>query len=229
MANEAGRAADLVGISASESFREGATHRTTFLIRKWEQEHTDWVANRIDPDLVPLVRSGQKTLQLRHFQEHKVAPYEEILYEGNVITTAGWGAWMAVNTGAVGAALFGASKGRLGVGSGTGTWTAGDTALNATAGLTTGHGPNWILFGAAPTLTGGSPYVITFPAVSFGSGISDGTWNEFAIDSGTANSSSTLTTVATGVMFNHGGGTSGAYGTKGATSTWNATVTLTFT
>lgn len=224
MANEAGRAADLVGVSASECFRDGGSHHTTLLIRKWEQDQSDWVAGRIDPDLVPLVRSGARTLQLRHFEAAGVAPYEELLHEGNVITTAGWAAWMASCTAATGP-LFTATKGRLGVGDGTTAAAAGNTALQDVASIT--GAPNWILFGAAPTLTGGSPYVVTFPAVSYGSAIAVGAWNEFAVDSGTTNSG-TVTATATAPMFNHFAAAA-AFGTKSGSATWNATVTISFT
>lgn len=217
MTIDKGFGADHMGIAASAPISESGIERTMLMVSKWDDEQTDWMHRKLGlPDHV--------TIPGYAFINHRVNPYEDFVYHGNLITRAGWTLFLhgktILSTDTAPTLFFDSTHGRIGVGTSVSAAAATDTALGSIASMT---GNNWILCAAAPTVTTtATPSTVVFTA-TFGATDAVGAWNEFAIDQGTAAAASVT---ATAPMLNHS--TSIGAGTK-AGGTWTATATLSFT
>lgn len=227
MAGDRGQAGDLMGIGTV--LHDGGRETGSILIEKWDADQSNWVTRQLFGHHGAVVLEDVPGLELPKpfFRQFGVKPSE--LYtksDCNLITKAGWDhCLLAANwNGGTHNTQFSASVGRIGIGTGTTAPAYGDTALSSTTGLT--GTSNWVLCGAAPTISdASSPATVSFTAsftAAFGTGAA---WQEFAVDSGTS-TGATITTAAVADMVNHGLATPG---TKGASTTWTVTVTLSFT
>jgi hypothetical protein len=215
MAIDHGHGSDSLGVHAGVPFTDGGRETATLLVEKFDLDMTSWAQSRLE---IP----SHMTVQRRHFRQLRIEPYEAVEVPGNLMTTAGWAQLFKSIIGGS-PTLFSSSVGRIGVGTGTTAATSADTALGSVSSMT---GSNWILCGAAPTdSTSSTPCTSVFTA-SFGTSAAVGSWNEWAVDQGTASAGPTVT--ATAPMMNHSVPGAGVIGTKGS-ATWTATATLSFT
>jgi len=227
MATDRGLAGDAMGIGAV--LTDGGRETGSIQIQKWDADQSHWVARKLFGHLGAVKLEDVPGLQLPRakFRQFGVEPSEVYTKDDcNLITKAGWDhCLLAANwNGGTHTTQFTASVGRIGIGTGSTTPAYGDTALTAITSLT-GTG-NWVLCGAAPTIVDtAAPATVAFTS-SFTSAYGTGAaWQEFAVDSGTATAVANTVT-ATADMVNHGLATPG---TKGASTTWTVTVTLSFT
>jgi hypothetical protein len=227
MAIDRGRAGDAMGIGAV--LMDGGRETGSIKIQKFDDDQSHWVTRKLFGHLGAVKLEDVPGLELpwERFRQFGVEPSE--VYEKddcNLITKAGWDhCLLAANwNGGTHTTQFSATVGRIGIGTSATAPTYADTALNSVTSLT-GTG-NWVLCGAAPVITDTSaPATVAFTS-SFTSAYGTGAaWNEFAVDAGTATAVSNTVT-ATADMVNHGLATPG---TKGASTTWTVTVTLSFT
>ena len=216
-----------MGIGAA--LLDGGRETGSIFIEKWDANQSDWVTRKLYGHLGADTLADVPGLELPRprFRQFGVKPSEVYQRDDcNLITKAGWDhCLLAANwNGGTHNTQFSASVGRIGIGTSATAPTYGDTALTSVTGLT-GTG-NWVLCGAAPTISdASSPATVAFVSsftAAFGTGAA---WQEFAVDSGTASAGSNTVT-ATADMVNHGLATPG---TKGASTTWTVTVTLSFT
>jgi hypothetical protein len=214
MAQERGSGLDRFGIRAGVGILESGRHETQFKVDKWDIDQVDWVRGKLGYEDIEEPNS-------RYFRQFGVSPFETYVKEDcNLITDLGWQMLMNGVAGSAVTKFVNATTGRIGLGT-SGTAVAyTDTALGAIGALTTA---NWKVINAVPTVgsTHGAGLVLsaTF-ALAEANGVAIA---EFATDIGTA---STLSTAAVGTFFSHGNATPG---TKTASQTWNATVTITWT
>src|SRR6266702_158580 len=204
MATDRGLAGDAMGIGAG--LTDGGRETGSIQIQKWDADQSHWVARKLFGHLGAVKLEDVPGLQLPRakFRQFGVEPSEVYTKDDcNRITKAGWDhCLLAANwNGGTHTTQFRASVGRTGIG-------------------------NWVLCGAAPTIVDtAAPATVAFTS-SFTSAYGTGAaWQEFAVDSGTATAVSNTVT-ATADMVNHGLATPG---TKGASTTWTVTVTLSFT
>lgn len=216
-----------MGIGAA--LLDGGRETGSFHVEKWDADQSNWVTRKLFGHLDAARLEDVPGLQLprSRFRQFGVRPSETYFKSDcNLITKAGWDhCLLAANwNGGTHTTQFSASVGRIGIGTGSTAPAYGDTALTSITSLT-GTG-NWVLCGAAPTINdAASPATVAFVA-SFTSAFGTGAaWQEFAVDAGTASAGSNTVT-ATADMVNHGLATPG---TKGASTTWTVTVTLSFT
>jgi hypothetical protein len=178
-------------------------------VDKYEQDVTEWVANRLGI----LTPSGDDFMRLG------IQPDDTAESVGNLLTTAGLTRLTSLLIGAGGQALTPTSTPvRLGVGNGAGTAAVGDTDMSASP-HTSANQWYQVMDSTYPSVSAG---VVTFKA-SFATGDGNFAWNEWGIDVHTSAASSGAT--VNGLLFNHK--TSAALGTK-ASGTWALTVTVTF-
>lgn len=210
---EAGRGLVRLGIDSGIGFQDAASHCTDFCVEKWDKDQIAWARRRLDLDAPPSFEPAA-----RHFHRLKVAPFETYIKENcNLIQDAGWQLLM---NGLAGTAItkFSATVGRIGGGI---TGTAATYTQNDLLAATGAANRQWELVSSTPTVgashTAGLIFAATFPTT-------DGNfaWAEFAVDQGTAAS----TTAATAVCLSRG---VASPGTKTISQTWNATVTITWT
>jgi len=227
VAGDQGQAGDGMGVGSM--LTDGGREQGSILVEKWDADQSDWVTRKLYGHLGAVKLGDVPGLQLpkRRFLRLGVAPCDVYSKDDcNLITKAGWDhCLLAANwNGGTHNTQFSATVGRIGIGTGSTTPAFGDTALTSVTGLT--GTSNWVLCGAAPTITDtAAPVTVAFVA-SFTSAFGTGAaWQEFAVDSGTATGGSN-TTAAVADMVNHGLATPG---TKGAGTTWTVTVTLSFT
>jgi hypothetical protein len=221
-----GRGRDALGIGVQAGLYESGRERTGLLVRKWDAEQIAWAAGRIARDHDHLFDPAAE-IDHRQFELLGVAPYEVVEWLGNLVTQAGWAAFIAGPFGTT-PTKFSVTAGRIGIGSGTGPAVATDTALGSVAGIS-GSGSNWRLTGSNPVVNTGVTPCTFVHTVAFGINDAIGPWNEFAVDIGTANSTAgTPSVTATAPMYNHSA-SSGLAGTKAVSQTWTATVTFSFT
>ena len=191
---------------------------TLWTVERWDAEQAAWAQNRRQRYLSERILAAQPEPVARDFRALRVEPYSVSSTLGNVITNAGWQALLrAATSGASSPLVFSSTVGRLGVGDTAGTPAAADTDLAATSGST--H-RLYKLMGAAPTVGTSTNRTWTFVA-TFGSSDFNQAWNEFGIDSGTADG-----TTVTAPLLNHA---NSAQGTKTSGQVWTATAVLSFT
>jgi hypothetical protein len=191
---------------------------TNWMFERWDAEQVAWAQARRERQLPSRIIAVRREPVQADFRALKVDPYSVTEHHGNVITNAGWQALLkAATSGASGPLVFSSTVGRLGVGDTAGTPAAADTDLAASAGAT--H-RLYKLMGAAPTVGTGTNRTWTFVA-TFGSADFNQAWNEFGIDSGTADG-----TTVTAPLLNHA---NSAQGTKTSGQVWTATAVMTFT
>lgn len=218
-----------MGIGAT--LLDGGREQGSIRIEKWDKDQSHWVTRKMYGHLGAVTLEDVPQLQLprERFRQFGVRPSEVYAKSDcNLITKAGWDMFLksgnVYSGGGSAGTLFSATVGRIGIGTSATAPAWGDTALTSVTGLT-GTG-NWVLCGATPVFAdASSPATLTFTAsftAAYGTGAA---WAEFAVDQGTA-SAGTNTTAATANMVNHG---LASPGTKGASTTWTVTVTLSFT
>ncbi len=145
-------------------------------------------------------------------------PYdEEIVVDGNLLTTAGLVRLLNLLIGTAATQAFDATHTRIGVGNGSTAAAVGDTDLSASAGSTN----RWFqLVSGAGSVTTGPPTKVSFSA-TFGTSDGNFAWQEFTVDQGTASGNT-----VTAPMLNR---KVQSLGTKVAGSTWTMTVEITLT
>lgn len=200
--------------------REEVRWRPVAHVDKWDQDQTEWVAERMQRRLSEraahlLLGRDLRSPQAAQFVKLGVKPYEEAESIGNLLTTAGLTRLMSLLVAGGGQALTNTST-RLGVGDGSGTAAVGDTDLSASAGAT--HRQFYVMDATFPSVAAG---VLTAKS-TFATGDANFAWNEWGLDVG-APTVANGTTVAA-LLFNHK--TSAALGTK-TTGSWSLTVTVT--
>jgi hypothetical protein len=191
---------------------------TLWTVERWDAEQAAWAQAKRQRHLSERLLVARPEPVQADFRALNVQPYSTTQTLGNVITNAGWQALLkAATSGASGPLVFSSSVGRLGVGDTAGTPAAADTDLAAAAGST--H-RLYKFLGAAPTVGTGTNRTWTFVA-TFGSSDFNQAWNEFGIDSGTADG-----TTVVAPLFNHA---NSAQGTKTAGQIWTATAVVSMT
>lgn len=212
-------AGEQLRVGASVPLGEFIPVRTSFNVKRWDAEQTEWALRRIDRDAVGWLRRGRDvTISAETFARLGVAPYSETQDEDcNLVTQAGWVAILGSIAGTSIATKFSASAGRVGAGTVSTTASYTDAHLGGDGNSTTA----WykLVSGAPAIATGSTPPTLTF-AATFGTSAGNFAWAEFGTDNGTADSNT-----VSGVFLNHG---ISAQGTKVSGQTWTATETLTF-
>ena len=175
-------------------------------VQKYDDEQTEWAREK----------SGILTPSGRVFDSLGMIPYETLVSEGNLVTTAGLNRLTAllIASGATQALTNLAT--RLGTGNGAAGAVVGDTDLGATAGAAN----RWfqVMDATYPQQANG---VLTVKA-TFATGDGNYAWNEWGIDVGAPTVSSSA--VVSALLFNHK--TSAALGTK-TSGSWVLTATCT--
>lgn len=212
-------AAERLAVAASVPLAEFIPVRTSFSVKRWDAEQTEWVLRKADRDALSLLRRGRDiTIRPETFALYGVAPYSETTEDDcNLVTQAGWVAILGSIAGTSIATKFSASAGRIGAGTVATAAVYADTQLGGNGNSTTA----WykLVSGAPSIATGSSPPTLTFSA-TFGTSAGNFTWAEFGTDNGASDSNT-----VSGVFLNHG---ISAQGTKVSGQTWTATETLTF-
>lgn len=198
-----------------------ARTRTDFSVRRWDAEQTLWVARQAGMDL----RKPNLTVPPEFFDNLRMRPYQETLdLDCNLVVQAGWVALLGGIAGTTITNKFGASNGRIGVGTVNTAATYADTKLGGDSGgsSTTSY---YKLVNAAPTIsTGSTPPTLAFTSV-FGTAVANFAWAEFGMDNFTADGVTTTGLGAGFIFFNHG---ISNQGTKVSGQTWTATATISF-
>lgn len=178
--------------------------RCDWSIQKWDEEAVTWLTARLG-----------RTPQAADFEAAGVAPFEDILIPGNLLTTAGLNRMTSLIIGGGGQAADNTHT-RLGTGNGVTAVAVGDTDFSAAA----GSANRWfqVMDATYPQQSNG---LMTFKA-TFASGDGNYSWQEFGIDV-TTGATSSGNTVGT-VLLNH---KLSNQGTKVAGQSWAATATVT--
>lgn len=212
-------AAEQLRIGASVPLREHAIVQTSFNVRRWDAEQTEWTLRKADRDALSLLRAGRDvTIHPATFALYGVEPYSETQEDDcNAIVQAGWVALLGSVAGTSITTKFSASAGRVGAGTVNTAVAWGDAHLGGDGNSTTA----WykLVSGAPSIATGSGPATLTFSA-TFGTSAGNFAWAEFGTDNGASDSNT-----VSGVFFNHG---ISAQGTKVSGQTWTATETLSF-
>ena len=224
MPGESAVAGERLGVGVRSPLREYATVQTSFNVKRWDAEQTEWLAAKYGrwgnvpprPDFA---------FRPRHFAAYQVAPYSETQDDNcNMIVQQGWVWLLGGVAGTTMGTKFSASNGRIGVGTSntaaayTQTYLVGDTGSSSTTSY-------YQLVSGAPVIsTGSTPPTLVFSA-SFGTGVANMSWQEFGTDNGTT-SGVYLNGLAGGfLLFNRGVSNQG---TKASGQTWTATETVQF-
>lgn len=210
-------AAEAFGVGATTPLSEGGRESGVFIVRKYDQDMTNWVSRRLGGG-----RAGDRGFIQpgpRDFTRYGILPYEESDPIHNLLTQAGWGRILTNAIGAATAQGWDSTHTRIGVGTGTAAATTGDTSLNAT-----GTSASWSrVTGVGTTGTGTGTARLTFVS-TFGTGDANFAWQEFATDQGTA--AGVTTGNATAPLLNRAVSNQG---TKASGQTWTATELIDFT
>lgn len=178
--------------------------------------NVEWRVQKYGPDDVARMMALLDREPLgADFEAAGIAPVEDLVFERNLLTTAGLARISSLILGAGGQAAT-ATAARLGIGDGTGPAAIGDTDLSAAAGGT--HRQFVIMDATFPSFVNG---VMTFQA-TFTTGLANFVWNEFGIDVGApvvANG-----TAVSATLLNH---KIQSAGTKVAGAVWVASATIT--
>lgn len=155
------------------------------------------------------------TVEKYHGDDLSVAPYETLVREGNLLTTAGLGRITSLIIAGGGQGATNTSA-RIGVGNSSTAAAVGQTDLQASAGSSN----RWfqVMDATFPTASGG---LLTFKA-TFGTADGNFAWNEWGIDIGTPTVTASATVNA--LLLNRA---VQSLGTKTAAGTWVATATIT--
>ena len=185
---------------ASESIR----WRPVVTVDKYDDDQTEWVARK----------SGVVSPLGTDFEALKVAPYEQVVKPGNLLTTAGLQRLTNLLIGAGGQALTNTAA-RLGVGNSSTAAAVGQTDLQAVAGAAN----RWFqpMDATYPTAVNG---VVTLRS-TFATGDANFVWSEWGSDIGTPTVAASAVVGAT--LLNRA---VQALGTK-ASGSWVLTATLT--
>lgn len=214
---EQARAADALGVRVGYQPADTGRERGVFVVRKWDGDMTAWASRRLGGE--PPGRPGFVQPHPRDFRRLGISPYEELETAANLITQAGWGRVLTLAVGGGGTAYASAST-RIGVGTATAAATTGQTDLQAATGAANRI---WVLgTGVGTTGTGTGTARLTIVGNTVGSGDGNFSWQEWAIDQGTASGvgASTATLLNRAVSN---------LGTKSSPATWTATALLDFT
>ena len=153
--------------------RETATVQTSFNVKRWDAEQTEWMAAKYErwgslPPATP-----DFAFRPRHFAAYQVAPYSETQDDNcNAVVQQGWVWLLGGVAGTTMSTKFSASNGRIGVGTSNAGNTWGTTYLvgDTGSGSTTSY---YQLVSGAPVITTSSgPATLVFSA-SFGTGVGE--------------------------------------------------------
>jgi hypothetical protein len=218
-------ASERLGVGVSAPLADYITVRTSFGVRRWDEDQTAWALRRLGyGDTRPALR-GDQALTPALFAQAGVAPYSETQEDDcNMVVQQGWVWLLGGVAGTTMTTKFSASNGRIGVGTSNTaaayaqTYLQGDTGSSSTTSY-------YQLVSGAPTIsTGSTPPTLVFSA-SFGTGVANFAWAEFGTDNGNA-SGVYLNGLAGGyALFNRG---VSSQGTKASGQTWTATETISF-
>ena len=218
-------AGERLSVGAGTTVREYATVQTSFNVKRWDAEQTEWLAAKYERwgNLPPA--TPDFAFRPRHFAAYQVAPYSETQDDNcNAVVQQGWVWLLGGVAGTTMSTKFSASNGRIGVGTSNAGNTWGTTYLvgDTGSGSTTSY---YQLVSGAPVITTSSgPATLVFSA-SFGTGVGNFQWAEFGTDNATA-SGVYLNGLAGGfALFNRG---ISNQGTKASGQTWTATQTISF-
>jgi hypothetical protein len=196
---------------------------TSFNVKRYDADMTAWAVRRMGFGdwLPPLGRSQGLTPD--QFASVGIRPYLETQQDDcNLVVQNGWVALLGGVAGTTMSPKFGASNGRIGVGTSSTAAAYSNTTLGGDTGSSSTTSYFKLVSGAPTISTASSPPTLTFTA-AFGTGVANFAWAEFGTDAGTADSVSNSTTG--GTFFNHG---ISSQGTKASGQTWTATETISF-
>jgi hypothetical protein len=212
-------AGERLAVAAGVPLQEFIPVRTSFNVKRWDAEQTEWVARKANEQALDVIRrGGDVTIRPALFEYYGVVPYLETQEDDcNLVTQAGWVAILGSIAGTSIATKFSASAGRVGAGTVSTAAAYADAHLGGDGNSTTAW---YKLVSGAPTIaTGSTPPTLTFNA-TFGTAAANFAWAEFGTDNGASDSNT-----VSGVFLNHG---ISSQGTKASGQTWTATETLTF-
>lgn len=168
---------------------------------------------RIAKSAVMQDTEGGLYVERNHIIAAGILPYETVEHVGNLLLTAGvTRIWNLV--GGVAVTAYNAANSRLCVGDSTTAASAAQTDLQAST------NKYYKLVSGAPTISTNQ----TQYAATFGTSVANFQWNEWGIDNGTADSSTT----GTAPMMNRAV-VGGSLGTKTSSASWTFTVTISLT
>lgn len=216
-----GREGLRVGIGTAA--HERAAVSTSFSVRRWDAEQTQWADLRWRRHAAELPPGWEPTHV--HFDKLGVETYLETREDDcNLIVSTGWAMILGGIAGTPPTHQFSATYGRLGVGNSstaaasTQTYLVGDTGGASTTSYYK------TLSGAPAINTGIIPATLTLTA-AFGAGVANFSWNEFGTDNYNSDSVTAQGNGASAIFFNRG---VSAQGTKASGQTWTATETISF-
>lgn len=212
-------AAERLTVGASVPLAEYAIVQTSFNVKRWDAEQTEWVARKADEQALDVIRrGGDVTVRPALFEYYGVAPYSETQDDNcNAVVQAGWVALLGSIAGTSITTKFSAAAGRIGAGTVSTAVAWADAHLGGDGNSTTAW---YKLVSGAPTIsTSTGPATLTFSA-TFGTTAGNFAWAEFGTDNGASDSNT-----VSGVFLNHG---VSSQGTKANGQTWTATETLSF-
>lgn len=226
MSRENAAASERLTVAASVPLREGVRACTQLRVDRWDADQTEYARRMLGlPDWMDITPA-----QFALAGAGGVRPYATSIHDdANLLTTAGWGAMLGGVAGTSITNKFGASNGRIGVGTSSTAALGSDTHLGGDTGgsSTTSY---YQLVSGAPTIstagTGSDSDICTLTfAATFGTGVANFAWAEFGTDNYTTSGVTTTGLGASYIFFNHG---ISSQGTKASGQTWTATETITF-
>ena len=202
--------------------REMAAVTTSLRVERWDEEQSEWTLSKLSRDTA---WPADKAITPALFGRYGVKPYLVTQEDNcNLVTLAGWAAFLGGVGGTSITNKFSSTYGRIGIGTSTTTPTAADTTLGGDTGgsSTTSY---FALAGVAPTITTSAAPATWVLAASFSGSVANFAWQEFGTDN--YNSSGVTATGLGGnlVFINHG---LSNQGTKTSGQTWTATETISF-
>ncbi len=208
--------ADRLGVGVRSPMKELAIVQTSFEVQRWDDDQTAWALRKLGYSETRPPMPGDRGLTPAQFASAGVTPYSVTREDNcNMILQAGWVALLGGIAGTSITTKFSATVGRICIGDSATAAAYGQTDLQAAT------NKYYQLVSGAPVIsTGSTPPALVF-AASFGTGVANYQWQEFATDEGTT--STTGPVVA--VCLNRGVSNQG---TKASGQTWSATQTISF-
>jgi len=214
-----------LAVSVLAPHNDYAGVRTDFMVRRWDEEQTQWALREatrrlFNDDPRPGFEPTHRTFEMLGLEPYSVT--EEL--NCNLIVVAGWAALLGGVAGTTITNKFSATQGRIGVGTSSTAAASSQTTLvgDTGGGSTTSY---FALCGAGPTLsTAATPCTMVFTATFTGAN-ANFAWSEFGTDNWNAAGVTATGLGVNEVFFNRG---VSAQGTKASGQTWTATETLSF-
>jgi len=212
-----------LGVGVGTVAREHASVSTSFNVRRWDAEQTQWTDARWRRHAAELSPAWEPTHV--HFDKLGVKTYLETQEDDcNLIVSTGWVILLGGIAGTSVTNKFGAAYGRIGVGTSNTAAASTQTALVGDTGGASTTSYYKLVSGAPVINTGIVPATLTFTA-AFGGGVANFAWAEFGTDNWNADGVTATGLGANEVFFNRG---VSSQGTKATLQTWTATETISF-